>query len=378
MVTLEASRLFSQLNRQELATLRQIVREQSYARDQEIFKEGAEGDGLYVLKEGLVEISALIGPGQRRVFSKIPPGDIFGEMAVLDDKPRSASAIAVEPTLVYFLPRNEFLHLMDQSPGMARCALREISRRLREFDHQYLREVFQAEGLAAIGRFAGSVVHDLRNPVHLIGLATETFCMASSTPETRQRAKEIIRQQIENIKELVDEILAVSQGSPSDIVLSPGSYATFLTELFDEVRSSPTLRSAKLEFQSPPPEALVHVNPRRLRRVFLNLLQNAATVTPEEGVISLRFHVTSTEVVSEIKDSGPGIAPEVADHLFSAFASYGKLHGTGLGLFICKRIIDEHHGWISARNEPGGGAVFAFGLPLAKPEAIQATGMSGK
>ena len=367
MVTLADCRLFDQLSQPELATLSDLARERSYTSGQEIFREGAEGDGLYVVRDGSVEISALVRPGLRRVISKIPPGEVVGEMAVLDAQPRSASATAVGTTTVFFLPRSEFLDLMDRSPGMARCALREISRRLREFDRQYLREVFQAEGLAAIGRFAASVVHDLKNPIHLIGLAAETACMAQSTPESRRHAKDIIRQQIANIKELVDEILTVGQGSPADVVLTPGSYAAFLNELLEEVRTSTLLKSVRLELASAElPEVLVHINPHRLRRVFLNLLQNAIAVTPETGVITLRFQALPTEVVTEIQDQGPGVAPEAAGHLFTAFATFGKAHGTGLGLYICKRILDEHKGWISARSLPGRGAVFAFGLPLVK------------
>ena len=68
-------------------------------------------------------------------------------------------------------------------------------------------------------------------------------------------------------------------------------------------------------------------------------------------------------MVTELADSGPGIAPEVAPRLFEAFVTHGKEHGTGLGISICKRILEDHQGWISARNAPGGGAVFSFGLP---------------
>jgi signal transduction histidine kinase len=61
--------------------------------------------------------------------------------------------------------------------------------------------------------------------------------------------------------------------------------------------------------------------------------------------------------------SGRGIAPEIAGQLFETFATHGKVHGTGLGLSISKTIVEDHHGWIKARNEPGKGAVFSFGLP---------------
>ena len=81
------------------------------------------------------------------------------------------------------------------------------------------------------------------------------------------------------------------------------------------------------------------------------------------GPIKLRFALTETEVITEIEDSGHGIAPEVLDHLFEAFVTFGKPRGTGLGLSITQKIIEEHHGKISARNRPGGGAIFSFTLP---------------
>jgi len=84
---------------------------------------------------------------------------------------------------------------------------------------------------------------------------------------------------------------------------------------------------------------------------------------PRGGKIIWRFSVKPNEVVTEIEDTGPGIAPEISGHLFEAFATHGKAHGTGLGLSICKKILDDHRGWIAARNEPGHGAIFAFGIP---------------
>jgi signal transduction histidine kinase len=85
---------------------------------------------------------------------------------------------------------------------------------------------------------------------------------------------------------------------------------------------------------------------------------------PGGGKILLRFRSDGTNVVTEIEDSGPGIAPEVVDSMFEAFVTHGKAHGTGLGLSICKRIVEDHQGHISARNEPGRGAIFAFTLPV--------------
>jgi signal transduction histidine kinase len=98
--------------------------------------------------------------------------------------------------------------------------------------------------------------------------------------------------------------------------------------------------------------------------VFYNLIHNATDAMPGGGKILVRFSVTGREVTTEIEDSGPGIAPEIANKLFDAFATFGKAHGTGLGLSICKKILEDHRGRISARNEPGRGAVFTFVLPV--------------
>src|SRR5882757_2609897 len=105
MVKLEGSTLFTRLDAEELQSLRRRAVERTFAPGEEIFKEGDAGDGMYVVRDGLVEISGMVGADVRHVFSRIGPGDFFGEMAVLDDKPRSATAAARAQTRVYFFGR---------------------------------------------------------------------------------------------------------------------------------------------------------------------------------------------------------------------------------------------------------------------------------
>jgi signal transduction histidine kinase len=363
VVTLEANKLFCQLSPPELSALRRIAREQTFAAGQEIFKEGDNGDGVYVVRDGLVEITGLVDEKVRLVFSQVGPGDIFGEMAVIEDKPRSACAVAKADASVYFIPRADMLALVERSPALALALLREISRRLREFNRHYLREVVQTERLAVVGRFARSIVHDLKNPLNVIGLTAELAGMDRATPEFRQEASVRIRKQVERISDLISEILDFTQGPQTNFVLAPADYGAFVTHLLEELGPEAGLKSATLELENPPPSVEVVIHPKRLRRVFYNLVHNATDAMPEGGRLILRFQVTEKEVVTEIEDGGQGIAPEIADKLFHPFATHGKAHGTGLGLSICKRIIEEHQGWISARNQPGRGAVLAFGLP---------------
>ncbi len=368
MVALEAVKLFSELNPVELKALRMIAREQKFAAGAEIFKEGSNGDGVYAVKEGLVEISGRVGQEVRLVFSQVEPGEIFGEMAVIENKPRSAWAVARADTTVYFIPRAEMLSLVEHSPALAMALLRDISHRLREFNRQYLNEVIQTERLAVIGRFARSIVHDLKNPLNIIGLTAEMAGMEKATLEMRQQAKERIRKQVDRISDLISEILEFTQGSSSNFVLSPADYGSFVDQLIKELAPEVGLKSATIEVEPMHEHVELSLHPKRLRRVFFNLLHNATDAMPDGGKIYVRFRVTPAEVVTEVEDSGQGIAPEMTGQLFEAFATHGKAHGTGLGLSICKRIIEDHHGWISARNEAGRGAVFSFGLPRRLPD----------
>lgn len=346
--------------------MQRAVQVRTYAADQEIFKEGDVGDGLYVVAEGMVQISGLLSPTVRHVFSEVSPGDMFGEMAIIENKPRSATAIARKPTTIYFIPRDNMLELMEKSATISLSLLRGISGRLREFSRQYIQEVLNTERLALVGRFARSIVHDLKNPLNIISITSEMAGMEKSTPELRRIARSRISKQVDRISELVNEILEFTQGGNQSLfVLAPVEYDAFVHQLLDEIRPEIDLKSTSIELESTPPSVKLLLNPKRLRRVFYNLIHNATDAMPRGGKIYLRFHLTHDEVVTEIEDTGQGIAPEIADRLFDAFATFGKAHGTGLGLSICKKIVEDHQGKISARNAPGRGAVFSFALPVA-------------
>src|SRR5579859_6199454 len=242
MVTLESSRLFRQIKTEELAAVGRAAKEQRFRAGQEMFKEGDAGDGVYVVKDGLVELSAAVGQNTRQVFSQVVPGEMFGEMAVIDDKPRSATALAKQDTAVYFISRDELLKLIERSPSLALGLLREISHRLREFDRQYVREVIQAEQLSVIGRFARSIVHDLKNPLNIIGLTAEVAGMSRTTPETRQQAVASIREQVDRISEMIGEILDFTQGVSVNLVLPPMKYSEFVQEVVRGLRAEAALK----------------------------------------------------------------------------------------------------------------------------------------
>lgn len=363
MVELESAELFRLLTPAELALVRAAAQERTFAAGQEIFRESDPGDGLYVIKSGLVEISGQLNQDQRQVLSQVRPGQIFGEMAIIEQLPRSACATAMQPTVVTFFARAEMQGMIDRTPALAAGLLQLVSHRLRDFNQHYLREVLQAERLAVIGRFASSIIHDLKNPLNIISLTTEMFCKADAPPALRATAQTRINKQVERINDLITDMLQFTQGGQA-IALAPVNYAKFIEQLVGELRPEFEYRSVTLHCANPPPEITLQIDAKRLRRVFYNLAHNAVEAMPSEGTLSLRFTQTERELLTELADTGPGIAPEIAERLFQPFATHGKAHGTGLGLSICKKIIEDHGGRISARNDHAGGAVFMFSLPL--------------
>jgi signal transduction histidine kinase len=189
--------------------------------------------------------------------------------------------------------------------------------------------------------------------------------MENATPQNRQKSSATIRSQVERISDLIGEILLFTQGARTNYVLGTSDYTAFVQHMMDELRPELELRGVRLESALPPGRLKLAFDPKRLRRVFENLIHNAMDFLPEGGKILVRFRVADNELITDIEDTGPGIAPEIVGKLFEAFATHGKANGTGLGLSICKRIVEDHRGRIWAENRTGGrGAVFSFALPL--------------
>lgn len=361
----DEKRFVSALN-EELLALGRTGHTRRFRTDEIIFSAGDVGDGFYLVDSGCVQLSAVVGHGESRVLALIGAGDFFGEMALLDDAPRSATARAAEDTEAFFLSREEFLRLIERRPQFALNLIREFSGRMRALNQKYADEILQAERLAVIGRFARTIVHDFKNPLQVIGLAAELACSDQTAPPMRHKAQNRIAQQVERMTNMLQELIEFTKPTGQRPALTPVNFARYMNPLAEEIRQEITQRGVKLEIGNPPPEIEVRVQPQRLSRLFYNLLNNAVDEMPDGGKIFLRFVVAAGELRVEVEDTGRGIVPEIAETIFLPFTTHGKAHGTGLGLTICKKIVEDHGGRIWAHSEPGKGAKFCFTLPLAK------------
>jgi signal transduction histidine kinase len=365
MIALESTKLFGGLPTADLALLNSSAQICDVPNGHVIFREGDGGDGMYVVRAGAVQISALVGQGERKPLARLKPGDYFGEMAVIDNEPRSASATAEGDTSLFYLPRELVQQLLERSPILAVSLIREFSHRMREFNKHYLEEALQAERLTLVGRFARSIVHDFKNPLNVIGIAAELAGLERATQAMRENAAARIRKQIDRLSNMINELLEFTRGSQNPVILAQTNYAQVIEQILQELR--PESGEKHVEIICPDlPNVDLLIDPQRLTHVFFNLVHNACdAMMPDGGKIFMRFRRDGNEFLTEIEDTGKGIAPEIASHLFEAFATYGKSNGTGLGLSICRKIINDHKGHIEAHTYPGRGAVFTFGLPLS-------------
>ncbi len=361
-----SEKLFAGMLANELQALKQAGHVREFRAGETIFKTGDPGDGFYVVASGRVQIFAVVGNNEPRILAVIGPDEIFGEMAVIDDAPRSATALAETATKTFFLNRGLLPQLLELHPRLALDLFREISRRLRALNQKYVDEIIPAERLAIVGRFAGTIVHDFKNPLQVIGLAAELACSERTAPPLRLKAQSRIAQQVERMTNMLNELIDFTKPSGQRPLLTLANFSSYMTPLAEEIRTEIAERGVKLELTAPPPEVAVRIEPQRLSRLFYNLLNNAVDEMPDGGKIFLRFAVAGGDLRIEVEDTGRGIAPEIARSLFQPFATHGKTRGTGLGLSICKRIVEDHGGTISAHSAPGRGATFAFTLPLAQ------------
>ena len=357
-------RLFEDLSDAQLSNLTASCHSQQFPAESVIFKEGDPGDGIYLIADGEVGITVKMPNQQTCQLATIETGDFFGEMAVLDQGPRSASVIALKDTEVVFTPRQVILDLFNESSVFALRLFNETSARLREFNRKYVEELLQAERLSLVGRFARSIVHDFKNPLNVIRLASEFGIHAGSDETARREVHDRISAQVDRLSDMINELLEFTRGDRAEVVLSPSHYGHFIQKVIDELGPEAGSKGVELVIGSDLPDMELSFDPRRLRHVFHNLVANAIDAMDGGGKVTITVRSKDNHVETDIEDTGPGIHPDIASRLFDAFATHGKKQGTGLGLSICQKIVSDHHGTIDSIPNTNKGALFRISLPV--------------
>lgn len=222
----------------------------------------------------------------------------------------------------------------------------------------------------AISRLSSAIMHDIRNPLHALGINLELIeqQLAQRNLEKEEvflRPLERIRQELQVLNQHLNQYLTYSQivhreFEPIELIGLLGSLAR---ELYFELSQ----RKIKFSFHLPEQAMWIQGDWHQLRRVFLNLIQNASEALGKTGEIGLNARRKASRVLVHVTDNGSGIPEALKGKIFEPFFTT-KDSGSGLGLFICKEIVKTHRGRITFRSRPGQGTCFTVSIPLLKPD----------
>ncbi len=221
----------------------------------------------------------------------------------------------------------------------------------------------------ATAAFAADVSHELKNPLSSLRSATETFSRAK-TPAQRKKLLDIILQDVQRLDRLITDIAKASRVD-EEFIGHDGVLVNFgqLIDDFVQMRSQ-TYDGVRLVLDRPDVAVTVRLNESRMVQVIDNIIANAVSFSPHNGVVSLHLSADGDHARLEIMDDGVGIPENKLDTIFNRFYSERPTDETfgqhsGLGLSIARQIVAAHGGTLVASNRPAGGACFHLTLPLA-------------
>jgi two-component system sensor histidine kinase HydH len=246
----------------------------------------------------------------------------------------------------------------------ARRAADTIERQLHQLEEAQ-RTLVQQEKLAAIGRLAAGVAHEVRNPLGVIRASASMVQESFSPGQDAHRACEFICEEIDRLNSLITALLGFAR--PTEPRLAPISIEKVMDRALDLARPELDRRRVSLERETASAPHGLSADADLLAQVVLDLLLNAAEAVGENGRVALRAVTAKGRLRIDVADDGPGVAPDERQSIFEPFVTT-RPRGTGLGLPMALRIVDAHRGTLvyaagEGLGPNGAGACFRVEIP---------------
>jgi len=369
---LESHEFFSFFEPAVAGQLRHAATVESYPPRTVLFEEGEPSTCVYLVLSGLVELCKRADQQSYLTIAYGVENDFFGELGVLDGSARSTRAVTVGETVLAVIPKEAVLAALRDAAGLTAIGVfNRTIQHLRATDERYVAEVVRKEKMAMVGEMAATIIHDLKNPIQSVLLAS-TFIHEKHTDEKTQRWSRIIRDQVHLMVGMVEELLEFSRGTQK-LHRETVNLAALLEKF--QLLNLDHLSRQKVELELKPVDAVVNADANKLLRVFQNLTFNAAEAfAGGGGRITISGIVVDREVEICVGDNGPGVPEAIRDRLFEPFVTSGKKGGTGLGLAITRSIVEAHSGRIWFESKAGEGSRFYLRLPTVESAAFSRAG----
>jgi len=373
-------RAFPGLKGDGLEHLRAVACQRSYPPGAVVVREEEVGQSFFIIVEGEVEVTKQLEGQTRRLLQRHGPGDFFGEMALIEASPRTATVRTLTPSTLLEINKDEFETVLTQHPAMALTVMRALTQRLRQADQRAISELSQKnEELARVNRelteqgqirseFLTAAAHELRTP---LTSANGYLTLVASGRMDGDQVQHAVSRALRNVKrvvKLVNDILFLQE---MDLIL-PDFRAVSLRDMVSLTVAQHSQRiietdvSLRVHVEENLPQVMG--DPEWLYRAVDALLDNAIKFSPNGGGILVRVIHRSGQVQLTISDHGVGIPADQLDCVFERFQRVRQVGphlfgGVGLGLPLVKQVVEQHGGTIEVDSEEGRGSTFIMSLP---------------
>jgi two-component system, NtrC family, sensor histidine kinase HydH len=262
---------------------------------------------------------------------------------------------------------------LDAALGNLAKRVAQVIERLQSAERERLRN----DQMAALGQLAAGLAHELRNPLTAMKTIVDAARRQPTDGSLDTRDLAVLDEEIQRLNRSLQSFLDYAR--PPATTKRNVDLATIVDKARQLLAGRAEQRSIQVSIEQPNRPVMVHADPEQLHQVLLNLMLNAFDAIRDQGQVTVRIGEDANGfAVVTVIDSGSGISQAVRDRLFEPFVST-KESGTGLGLTICRRIVEDHGGRIEAADGRSGGAIFTVTLPLrGAPPASNALPMGEK
>jgi signal transduction histidine kinase len=374
---------FSDLDENEIASLADLSHTHHARSGEIIFREGDAPENFYVVVEGAAAVWKNWGEADAELLAVHGRGQLFGEMALVDELPRSATVLAEADTDLLFLPGTDFRRFISENGNIALSIMKRLSGMVRKSNESFVeglrrrnrelertneelratqKELLRSERLSALGKMAGMILHDLRNPLSVLRSHAEMMQMDLADTEGLSRGLTLIVREVDRMNDLANELLDYSRG---EIRLNTAIvHADDLLESLAGI-ATPRLagRDIELELESHLTHPLI-LDRSRMLRVLSNLVDNSRKAIGKHGKITVQIDEQATSVRIVVRDDGRGMPASVLEHVFEPFYSAEHGGGTGLGMAIVRTVVEAHDGTVYVDSEEQKGTTVTIELPV--------------
>ncbi|MEA2461135.1 MAG: hypothetical protein QOH90_1312, partial [Actinomycetota bacterium] len=356
-----------------------------------IFHEGARSDCAYLLESGRVVLSTSRSGGEEGGFvAELHPGSLVGDMTALTGRARTAQALATTDVVLWRIPVEALRSAVLADPQLAVQMMtlamdlvlqKDLTvvlgkkqttelRRSIDLERETTRILKERDQLKS--ERVAMMAHDIRSPVSVVIGCAELLSNRWEQMEERQRQKflDTIARQARSLLDLVDDALQVASIEAGELKYSPAPLD--MVELVQGMVEDLCKADESLNLSLRATESLPRCNgdEQRFRQVLFNLLSNAMKFSSPGDPIVVEVRRGGDEIVVSVTDKGIGIPEEEQRRVFEKFArvdpSEGpQAEGTGLGLYICKMMVEAQGGRLWLESAVGQGSTFSFSIPLA-------------